>query len=69
MVKTTWICYVSKTNANREAKELRALRQKQRRKSKVSVEQRGKGEALNKFRTSKGSRYVKTDTRFCVVER
>ena len=69
MVKTTWICYVYKTNANREAKELRALRRKQGRKPKVIIEQRGKGTALNKFRTAKGSRYVKTDTRFCVVER
>jgi len=65
----TWICYVSETNAKREAKELRALRIKQKRKTKISIEQRGEGEALNKFRTAKGSKYVKTDKRFCVVER
>jgi len=66
--KTTWICYVSKSNAKREVKELRDIRRKQKRKPKISIEQRGKGMALNKFRTAKGSRYVKTDTRFCVVE-
>ena len=69
MVKTTWICYVSEPHAKREAKELSDLRKKQKRKTKISIEQRGKGEALNKFRTAKGSRYVKTDKRFCVVEK
>ena len=69
MAKTTWICYVDKFNATREAKELRALRSKQKRKTKVSVEKRGKGEALNKYRTVKGSKYVKTDKHYCVVEK
>ena len=69
LVKTTWICYASEANAEREAKELSGLRKKQKRKTKISIEQRGKGEALNKFRTTKGSRYVKTDKRYCVVER
>ena len=69
MVEMTWICYVSKTNANREAREMRSLRRKQGRKPKIIVEQRGKGRALNKFRTSKGSRYVETDKHFCVVEK
>jgi len=69
MVKTTWICYVHKTNANREAREIRAIRRKKGFKPKISVEQRGKGTALNKFRTAKGSRYVETDKHFCVVEK
>uniref|UniRef100_A0A6M3LXN3 Uncharacterized protein n=1 Tax=viral metagenome TaxID=1070528 RepID=A0A6M3LXN3_9ZZZZ len=67
--KTTWICYVSESNAEREAKELRSIRKKQRRKTKIGIDQRGPGEALNKFRTAKGSRYVKTDKRYCVVEK
>jgi len=66
MKEIMWISYKNKKDALREASELR--RKRGLNKTRIRVEERKGGEALNKYRREKDSRYVKVDKRYVVVE-